>query len=1516
MTNERGASAATGGPGLDGDAVPALERDLCRALARGQLELRYQPIVDAERYQVTAVEALLRWRHPEHGYVPPDRFVRMAERLGLIGAMTTWLVDRAQAELRAIFRAHPDLRLNVNLSALQAQPAVAHGLCGQFGAAGGVGAGRVTIEVTEGALLEHADPAQEALSILRAAGCRIALDDFGTGFSSLGYLDQFPIDCIKIDKSFVRRMGTSLEAGKLVEAMLFVAQALGLDVVAEGVETADHLAMLAAKGCRRMQGYLFAKPLAAAELALWLKTFRFPEDALEAALWPKARGLPRLLTDNHETALRLFVKHVPAAVAMFDREMRYLAASDRWLKDYGIGDGDVVGRCHYDVLPDTPEKWRRGHRRVLATGKVERSDEDSHVTPGGRTVWLRWEVHPFHTAFGDTAGLIIFSEPITEQVEAERERRRSEARLADYLATASDGLWETDRDHRFTFVSDLDGGATPAWASLKGRTRWEVAGVAAPEADPFWAAHAADHAARRPFRDFVYSHPLGGRVVHRQVSGRPVFAEDGAFTGYRGVVRDVTDRKQAEEALERQTAQLGLAAEIAGIGHWEVDLETGRVTWSETFYRIVGRTPEGFTPTADTRFSVFHPDDRARVAAIVGDAARKGAPFRFEARVQRPDGGVRHVVSRGQPIFDRSDRLRGFFGVAQDVTEGVLRERRLAESEARLAGYLAAASDWLWETDRDHRFVFVSAHDGEATPVWSALQGRTRWEVAGVAAPEADPFWAAHLADLAARRPFRDLVYSHPLGDGVVHRRISGRPVFAGDGAFTGYRGVARDITAQVEAERGLAAKSRENDLYRRLIEAVPDDAYLKDTEHRFLLANPATVRDMGCRTAAELIGKTDFDFFPPDEAARFQEEERAVLAGGVPRQDVHVARRPNGDRRVHLTTKVPLHDEAGALIGFVGVNKDVTDLHEAREAAEAKSRENALYRQVIEALPDLIYVKDADGRFLIANAATARFMGRESPADLVGRSDFDVYDAKDAARWREAELRAMAADGPVRLLQPSFDAEGQEGWMASLKLAIRDAEGRTTGLIGVDRDVTEQRRAERALGASEGRYRDLVDGSLQGICILAGRRLVFANPAFLAFMGFSGPDEARTGVRNAYARQPRATRRHLAAWMGRALLGKPVDDRARLGVRDADGRGRRADVQVRGVVCEGALALQVTMIDVTQQVAYEVELKREKHLLVRQAREKADLAAALARSKAEAEAASDRLKEAVTSLLDGFALFDAKERLVTCSPAFARPYDLPPERLLGTTLRGLMERMYARLPAGERATFEAAHAQPGWLNADGTPVEAVCDGRWYELRRNRTASGMIVVLRSDVTERRRTEADLRRLATVDALTGVFNRRHFVEQGRRLLDRAAADGRPTTLLMLDVDHFKRVNDAHGHAVGDRVLVLVCERLLAVVRASDLVARLGGEEFAVLLPQTTFLEGQAIAERLRAAVAAIAFETTGGVVSPTVSIGVAQGGGEGLDGLLRRADHALYAAKASGRNRVSLAREVAAQGQAR
>jgi diguanylate cyclase (GGDEF)-like protein/PAS domain S-box-containing protein len=254
------------------DATTSLEADLRLALTRQEFVLFYQPVVDA-RGELTGVEALLRWRHPRNGLVPPSAFVPQAEKSGLIAAIGDWVLEAACAQLAAWDAAARSagspfgLSMAVNVSARQFhQDGFVERALAIVGRSG-VEPRRLKFELTESMLLRDADETIARLEVLRRHGIRFALDDFGTGYSSLNYLQRLPLDQLKIDQSFVRDMLHNEGAAGIVQAIVQLAASLGLQVVAEGVELEAQWAHLRRLGCEGFQGYLFAEPLAADELA-------------------------------------------------------------------------------------------------------------------------------------------------------------------------------------------------------------------------------------------------------------------------------------------------------------------------------------------------------------------------------------------------------------------------------------------------------------------------------------------------------------------------------------------------------------------------------------------------------------------------------------------------------------------------------------------------------------------------------------------------------------------------------------------------------------------------------------------------------------------------------------------------------------------------------------------------------------------------------------------------------------------------------------------------------------------------------------------------------------------------------------------------------------------------------------------------------------------------------------------------------------------------------------------------
>jgi diguanylate cyclase (GGDEF)-like protein/PAS domain S-box-containing protein len=245
------------------------EHSLHRALERSELMLHYQPVVELEGVTTVGVEALVRWQHPAQGLVSPYRFIPVAEESGLIIPIGAWVLEEACHQLQDWQhpgQAGPHGSMEVNLSARQIDDPRIVRTVEQILDRTGLAPEHLTLEITESALMKNAASALAVLSALKELGVELAIDDFGTGYSSLTYLQRFPLDILKVDRSFVEELGVSVEGEEIVSAVINLAHALGLKVVAEGVETALQLEVLQSFECDLAQGYLFSKPLPASEI--------------------------------------------------------------------------------------------------------------------------------------------------------------------------------------------------------------------------------------------------------------------------------------------------------------------------------------------------------------------------------------------------------------------------------------------------------------------------------------------------------------------------------------------------------------------------------------------------------------------------------------------------------------------------------------------------------------------------------------------------------------------------------------------------------------------------------------------------------------------------------------------------------------------------------------------------------------------------------------------------------------------------------------------------------------------------------------------------------------------------------------------------------------------------------------------------------------------------------------------------------------------------------------------------
>jgi PAS domain S-box-containing protein len=390
---------------------------------------------------------------------------------------------------------------------------------------------------------------------------------------------------------------------------------------------------------------------------------------------------------EREEQLHLFVEHSPAAIAMFDRDMRYLAASRRWLIDFNLGDRDLIGRSHYEIFPEIPERWKEVHRRCLA-GAVERCEEDPFFRADGRTDWVRWEVRPWRRADGAIGGIIIFTEVITERKSAEEEWRaasyRNEALVKalgqivyQWRPLADEVRWEGDYSKVLGYSPEEIGNTTDSWTSR----------VHPDDLNAVFAEAAQATLERRAFDlHYRFRHRNGS---YRWMHDRGILTVNalGELERIIGVFSDVTEQKEAEDALQMQEHRLrtlvdnvpGAVYRCGYAPNWTIEFI------SDPIERMSGYPAADFVRDAVRSYvSIIEPEDWPEVERVAKACLSQRRPYEVEYRIRHADGSTRWIYEKGQGVFAETGELRWLDGVVVDVTERKRTEATLREHGERL----------------------------------------------------------------------------------------------------------------------------------------------------------------------------------------------------------------------------------------------------------------------------------------------------------------------------------------------------------------------------------------------------------------------------------------------------------------------------------------------------------------------------------------------------------------------------------------------------------------------------------------------------------------------------------------------------------------------------------------------------------------------------------------------------------------------------------------------------------------
>ncbi|MBM4313474.1 MAG: PAS domain S-box protein, partial [Deltaproteobacteria bacterium] len=384
-----------------------------------------------------------------------------------------------------------------------------------------------------------------------------------------------------------------------------------------------------------------------------------------------------------EMQLKLFVEYAPAAIAMFDREMRYLNVSRRWREIFNLGERELTGASHYEILPDIPPEWKESHRRALA-GEVLAIEADRFRRADGSVLWLHRKLRPWHDAAGAVGGIVIFLEDITERVRAEQALREAHNR-AVWLARFPDEnpipVMRASADGVILYCNP---------ASVKNRD---------------WACSVGDPLSG-PVRPLVALAMESGEELQREVKmGTGFYAitlvpfTNETYVNIYG--HPITKRKLAEEASRKSEERLKRAQEIAHLGSWELDLIDNRLSWSDEAYRIFGLQPHEFAATYEAFLERVHPDDREAVDAAYSASLRENRDsYEIEHRVIcKHTGEVRNVHERCHHYRDESGRIIRSVGMVHDITgrkqaEDTLRERtrQLEDANSELESFSYSVS--------------------------------------------------------------------------------------------------------------------------------------------------------------------------------------------------------------------------------------------------------------------------------------------------------------------------------------------------------------------------------------------------------------------------------------------------------------------------------------------------------------------------------------------------------------------------------------------------------------------------------------------------------------------------------------------------------------------------------------------------------------------------------------------------------------------------------------------------------
>jgi len=757
----------------------------------------------------------------------------------------------------------------------------------------------------------------------------------------------------------------------------------------------------------------------------------------------------------------------------------------------------------YTYTDDQDLDWRLFSE--LVAGKREKYEtEKRFLKKGGDVVWGQLTASLVKDRYGRPVCVVGMVQDITGRRRAEAALNEERHLFCTLMDNLPDSIYFKDREGRFTqinlAVSKYLGLDHPALAA--GKTDFD-----------FFSAELAREFRKDEERIIGTGQPMvgkeekvtwpGGKVAWASTTKMPLRDAQGNIVGTFGVSRDITERKQAEEALRESEARLKEAEHVAHVGSSSWDVATDTTTWSDELYRITGRDPRQPPPSHKERAALYAPESWPRLENAVQRALATGEPYDLDLEVVRSDGTHFPAHARGAAVRGGDGRIVRLYGTLQDITERKQAEEALRQSEAALKEALLAAQmgvwEWTAETDTviwDENLYHIAGRDPKLpAPTYKQHQqffAPESWERLKAAAENSLATGSSYQLDL-------ELLCTDGSKRWLIGR---GEPLRDASGRITQIRGTVQDITERKKAEEALQASEAR---FRSLIERAPVAISLTRSGLR-LFVNQKFLDMFGFQSVEDVVGHPVGGQWSPESRPMIEERARQRSLGlPVPARYEAVGQRKDGSQFPSEIAVVMVDLPDGpASVGFL------TDITDRKRAEDALRKSEERFRLFMDNSPTVAWMKDEKGHYVyISETFQKRFGVR--PEDYVGKTDFEIFPHAMAEEFRKNDRAALAAGHAIEIIEKSFGRDGElRGWL-NYKFPLQDASGQVL-VAGIGLDITDRKRAEAALLESEERFRSLVENATVGIYRTTPQGdILMANPTLVRMLGFKDFEELAT---------------------------------------------------------------------------------------------------------------------------------------------------------------------------------------------------------------------------------------------------------------------------------------------------------------------------------------------------------------------------------------------------------------------